>query len=120
MAMPFDGTTYGFGVAAGVGANREDLLDLISNIDPYDTPFVTSAPKVKANAVLHQWLTDTLPATSTAGLNEGDDFGVGTATTRPARLTNQCQIFRKDIIVSETQRAVDAAGFRDAFELVGV
>lgn len=26
--------TYVFGYAAGAGANREDLLDLITNIDP--------------------------------------------------------------------------------------
>lgn len=54
MAAPGDIGAYGYGIAAGVGANREDLLDLIANISPYDTPFVTSAPKVKANGVLHQ------------------------------------------------------------------
>jgi hypothetical protein len=101
---------------AGVGANREDLLDLISNISPYDTPFVTSAPKVKANGVLHQWLVDTLAATSTAGAIEGGNWALDT-TTRPSRLTNVTQIFRKDIAVSETQRSVNAAGFKDAYQL---
>lgn len=36
MAAPGDIGAYGYGIAAGVGANREDLLDLISNISPYD------------------------------------------------------------------------------------
>jgi hypothetical protein len=116
MAAPGDIGVYGYGITAGVGANREDLLDLISNISPYDTPFVTSAPKVKANGVLHQWLIDTLAATSTAGAIEGDNWTFST-TTRPSRLTNVTQIFRKDIAVSETQRAVNSAGFKDAYQL---
>jgi hypothetical protein len=63
----------------------------------------------------HEWLTDTLAATSTAGAIEGDDWSFNTATTRPVRRTNRTQIFRKDIAVSETQRAVNPAGFRDAY-----
>lgn len=110
---------YGFGFAAGAGANREDLLDLITNVDPWDTPWVTQAPKVRAEHVLHEWLTDTLAATSTAGEVEGADWnltdGAFTATTRPVRRNNQCQIFRKDIAVTETQRAVNPAGFKDAY-----
>jgi hypothetical protein len=73
---------------------------------------------VKANGVLHQWLVDTLAATSTAGAIEGDDFNyTAYTTTRPSRLVNYTQIFRKDIAVSETQRAVNSAGFRDAYQL---
>lgn len=110
---------YGFGFAAGAGANREDLLDLITNVDPWDTPWVTQAPKVRAEHVLHEWLTDTLAATSTAGEIEGADWnltdGAFTATTRPTRRNNQCQIFRKDIAATETQRAVNPAGFKDAY-----
>jgi hypothetical protein len=70
---------------------------------------------VRANHVSHEWLTDTLAATSTAGANEGDDWAFNTATTRPVRLSNVTQIFRKDIAASETQRAVNPAGFKDAY-----
>jgi len=115
MAAPGDIGVYGFGVTPGTLANREDLLDLITNVDPWDTPWVTQAPKVRANHVTHEWLTDTLAATSTAGAVEGDDWSYNTATTRPVRRTNYTQIFRKDIAVSETQRAVNPAGFRDAY-----
>ena len=116
MAAPGDIGAYGYGIAAGVGANREDLLDLISNISPFDTPFVTSAPKVRANGVLHQWLIDTLAATASAGSLEGDDWTFNTATTRPSRIVNYTMIFRKDIMVSETERAINAAGFKDAYQ----
>lgn len=76
---------------------------------------MTQAPKVRAFHVSHEWLTDTLAATSTAGAVEGDDWSFNTATTRPVRRTNRTQIFRKDIAVSETQRAVNPAGFRDGY-----
>lgn len=105
---------YKFGFLAGAGANREDLLDMITNVDPYDTPWVTQAPKTRASHVVHEWLTDTLAAASTAGAIEGDDYSY-TATTTPARVLNVTQIFRKDIGVSETQRAVNPAGFKDAY-----
>lgn len=115
MAAPGDIGVYGYGITPGTLANREDLLDLITNVDPWDTPWLTQAPKVRAFHVSHEWLTDTLAATSTAGAIEGDDWSFNTATTRPVRRTNRTQIFRKDIAVSETQRAVNPAGFRDAY-----
>lgn len=116
MAAPGDIGTYGFGLGTGTGANREDLLDLITNIDPWDTPFVTQAPKTRANGIVHQWLTETLAATSTAGAIEGDDWTFNTATTRPVRENNICMILRKDIMVSESQRSVNSAGFQDAYQ----
>ncbi len=115
MTAPGNFGVYGFGFLAGAGANREDLLDLITNVDPFDTPWVTQAPKVRAQHVVHEWLTDTLAATSTAGAIEGDDWTYSTATTRPTRRLNRTQIYRKDIAVSETQRAVNPAGFKDAY-----
>jgi hypothetical protein len=119
MAVPGNFGVYGFGFLAGAGANREDLLDLITNVDPYDTPWVTQAPKVRAQHVVHEWLTDTLAGTATAGEVEGADWNMTanafTATTRPVRVLNVTQIFRKDIGVSETQRAVNPAGFKDAY-----
>ena len=117
MAAPANVGTYFFGFAAGAGANREDLLDVITNIDPWDTPFVSQAPKVKANHVFHEWLKDTLPATSTAGAVEGDEYSFATygSTTTLTRVNNVCQIFRRDVAATETQRVVNPAGFKDAY-----
>lgn len=109
-------TTYDLGASSVAGsAIREDLLDLITNIDPWDTPFFSSAPKVQARSVLHEWLVDSLSATSTAGAIEGEDFSAATNVAR-TRLSNQTQIFRKDIAVSDTARAVNPAGVRDEYE----
>ncbi len=113
--MAFTSTTYlaGFG-PGGSSSNKEDVLDMIINIDPYDTPFTTSAPKTQARLTTHEWLNDTLEATSTAGAIEGADH-VGVSAAVRTRITNHTQIFRKDISVSRTQRVVLTAGRRDEY-----
>jgi len=105
---------YKFGLTPGVGVNREDLLDQITNVDPWDTPWVSQAPKVTAQHVYHQWPIDTLGSVDTSGAVEGADYSYDSTTT-PDRVFNVTQILRQDIGVSETQRAVNAAGFKDAY-----
>jgi hypothetical protein len=105
---------YKFGFLAGAGANREDLLDLITNVDPWDTPWVTQAPKVTASHVVHEWLTDSLGSTDSSGAIEGADWSYESTST-PARVLNQTMILRQDLGVAETQRAVNPAGFKDAY-----
>ena len=100
---------YKWGLAAGAGVNREDLLDQITNVDPWDTPWVTQAPKVSANHVYHEWLKDTLGTVDTSGAVEGADYAYETSTT-PTREFNITMILRKDIGVSETQRYLNPAG----------
>lgn len=112
----FNTVTYRFGFLAGAGANREDLLDLITNVDPWETPWVTQAPKTQAQHVVHYWLTDTLGSTvDTSGSIEGADYGFEDVNSAPIRVLNVTQILRQDIGVSETQRAVNPAGFKDAY-----
>lgn len=65
---------------------------------------------MRATHVSHDWLVDTLAATSTAGAIEGNDWVTAANFTQPTRLTNDTQIFRKDIAATETQRAVNPAG----------
>lgn len=105
---------YKQGVAPGVGVNKEDLLDQITNVDPWDTPWVSQAPKVTAKHVYHQWIIDTLGSVDTTGAVEGGDYNYDSSTT-PSRTFNVTQILRQDVGVSETQRAIDSAGFKDAY-----
>lgn len=107
-AYAFDGSDLKSGVA------REDLLEQITNISPYDTPFVSQAPKVGCRHIYHQWLTDTLSSQTLTGAVEGADWALDT-TTAPARSFNVTMILRKDIGLSESQRAVDTAGFADQY-----
>lgn len=111
--------TYTFGGTNSLitGVIKEDLLEQITNVDPWDTPWVSQAPKVGARHVYHQWLKDTLSSTiynSTAGAVEGADWSLD-SNTAPVREFNITMILSKNVGVSETQRAVDTAGFKDQY-----
>jgi len=105
MAQP----TNTFDTYDSVG-EREDLSDVIYSISPTDTPFISSAAKTKATAVLHEWQTDALAAAATDNaVIEGDEATVD-ALTATTRLSNSAQIMDKVITISGTQEAVDKAG----------
>jgi hypothetical protein len=91
-------------------ALREDLEDVIYNISPMDTYFLSNVERMKASATLHQWQIDTLAAASTANAAiEGDDFDP-TAVADTTRYKNYTQILRKEVVISGTLEAVDKAG----------
>jgi len=89
---------------------REDLTDIIYDISPTETPFMSSIGKTKATAVYHEWQTDSLAAATTANAAvEGAD--ATSATLAPTvRLGNYCQIIQKTVQVSGTLDAVNKAG----------
>jgi len=90
--------------------DREDLTDVIYNISPTDTPFMSSVGKTKATAVLHEWQTDSLAAADgTNAAVEGAD--ASSATLSPTtRVGNRTQISQKTIQISGTLESVDKAG----------
>ena len=105
MAQP----TNTFDTYDSVG-EREDLSDVIYSISPTDTPFLSSAAKTKATAVLHEWQTDALAAASTSNaVIEGDEATLD-AVTPTTRLSNSSQIMDKTVVITGTQEAVDKAG----------
>jgi hypothetical protein len=111
--------TFGGNVTAA-GAHKEDLLDQIVMIDPFDTPWVSQAPKTTCKHVYHQWLLDTLgdvPLSNAAYAVEGAEWSANAAgyLTVPTREFNVTSILREDIAATETMRAVDAAGFADVY-----
>jgi len=92
--------------------NREDLSDVIYDISPLETPFISNASQGNATGVYHEWQTDALEAAGTNRQIEGDDATANThvPTVRPG---NYCQISRKVVSVSRTQRTVNSAGRGD-------
>lgn len=89
---------------------REDLKDVIYRVDPTDTPFLTSAAKMTANATKVEWQTQALEAAvATNAKIEGDDAAAAAAVAT-VRLDNQTQISDKVAITSGTNQAVDSAG----------
>jgi len=93
---------------------REDLSDVISNIDPADTPLMSMIASAQARSTVHEWLVDNLEAVSTASSVEGAAFD-HSVTKKPVRLSNYTAIFRRDFEVTDTMRAVENAGMTDAF-----
>lgn len=83
--------------------NREDLRDVIFDVSPTATPFLSSCKKVKATSTLHEWQTDSLAAAADNKHIEGDDASPATAAAS-ARLTNQTQILKKHAVVTGTQQ----------------
>ena len=107
MASPVSGNAFQTFQAIG---RREDLEDVIYNIDPVETPFMTMAARGKATNTFHEWQTDALAsASATNAAIEGDDAANGTSTPT-VRLGNYTQISTKYAVVTDTQIAVDSAG----------
>lgn len=99
-------------------AIREDLQDVIYNIDPAETPFMTNVGVGSAKATQHEWQTDSLAAVSFNAALEGDD-PTAIAVSDTTRLTNHTQIMEKTVVISETDQAVEQAGLQDrlAYEM---
>jgi hypothetical protein len=100
--------TNAFLTTAAIGF-REDLIDVIYNTSPADTPFISMIDKVKADAVTHEWQRDVLTAPASNSVAEGADASY-TAITPTQRLSNQTQISRKTFSISDTQERIIKAG----------
>lgn len=109
-------STYDIGFfPSDTAIHHEDLTDVLTILDSFQTPFFSGAPKIRARDVVHSWPVDTLASPSTAGAPDGVDFN-GDVLTTPVRLFNGTQIFRRDVIVSDRERAANPAGIRDMYE----
>ena len=94
----------------------DDLEDVIYDISPTETPFLSMAPRMKATQTNHEWQTDSLAAASAVNaVIEGDDATTD-AQTATARVGNYTQISDKVILVTGTSRAVQSAGRGDELD----
>ena len=88
---------------------REDLSDIIYNISPMDTPFMSGAGKGSCSNTLFEWQKDELAPAAANQKLEGDN-PTSLAVVEPVKLTNQTQISEKAVQTSGTAEAVDWAG----------
>lgn len=95
-------------------ARKEDLLDIITNLDFKENQLMTGLGTSKADNIIHQWLTDTLKSPGQNAYVESVDASYP-ATTNPQRLLNYCQIVRNAVQVSDSERESDTAGFNDRY-----
>jgi hypothetical protein len=90
---------------------REELSNIIYNISPEDTPFMSNAGRGKISSVLFEFQQDSLAAPDAANQQlEGDDPATFDAVTATVRMTNYAQISRKTLSISGTEEVVDKAG----------
>ena len=104
MAIP----TNTFQTYSAVGV-REDLADIIYNISPTETPFISNVGKGSAKSTYHEWQIDSLAAAADNKAVEGDDASAG-AVTATTRVGNYTQIATKTISLSGSNQVTDAAG----------
>lgn len=103
----------------------EEIRDVIDDVSPWLTPFYTNAPKTSIENTHYEWHTDALSAASNpyaasflpaGGTNnawvDGEAF-TAIAIPPTVRLSNHCQIQRKDIMVTRRARRINKAGQRD-------
>jgi hypothetical protein len=88
---------------------REDLSDIIANIAPTETPFLTALKTGKADNTFPEWQTDTLATAAANAQLEGDE-ATFTASVPTQRLGNRTQISRKTVIVTGSNEETKKAG----------
>lgn len=91
---------------------REDLSNIITNIAPEETPYMSNIGRESVSNSLFEWQTDTLAAAAANKQLEGDDVSSFDAVVATVRLQNYAQISRKTIVLSATEEVVNKAGRR--------
>lgn len=90
--------------------NREDLSDAIYNIDPTDTPLMSTIGRRNVSNVKFDWQTENLPNADVANAQEEGFELTRTAGTATVRRSNVVQISKRDATVSGSQEKANAAG----------
>jgi hypothetical protein len=92
-------------------ANREELADFISVIEPEVTPVTSAISKGSTKSVFTEWLCDSLSPAKVNSTPEGHDSTTwfNKAEDR-ARLGNYINISKREFGVSDVQQMVDQAG----------
>ena len=90
-------------------ADREDLSNVIYNIDPTATPFMSAIGTKNVSNVVFDWQTENLPTPSGTGKLEGFELS-RSASQATVRESNVAMISSRDATVSGSQDASNAAG----------
>jgi hypothetical protein len=92
-------------------SDREDLSNIIYNISPMQTPFMSSIGKRSIKNVVFDWQTEVLANPVQTGELEGFELA-RSAATATTRVSNVAMISKRDATVTGSQDASDPAGKR--------
>lgn len=98
------------------GSRREDLLDIVGDVTPDDTPLMTMLKTSTASNTLHEWMEDYItPPTSVTFASEGA-AATYAALQQPQRRNNITNILTQTFRVSGTEKAVNPGNNQDAMD----
>jgi len=92
-------------------SDREDLSNIIYNISPMQTPFMSSIGKRSIKNVVFDWQTEVLATPVATGELEGFELS-RSASVATTRVSNVAMISKRDATVSGSQESSDPAGKR--------
>lgn len=96
-------------------ARREDLLDVIGDVSPDETPLMTLFGTSTVSNTLHEWLKFNVGRpTSVSSDIEGADTTFADLT-QPSRESNITHIIKQAVQVSRTERRVNVAAMGDPY-----
>lgn len=94
----------------GTGSVKEDLWDIISNVEPTEFQLQNGLGTVRVTSTLHEWLVDTLAAGNT-NVKRAEGFTPGyEEVTNTTRLTNYLQTIDASVKVTDRMKQVTTAG----------
>jgi len=98
-------------------SRKEDLLDVVTNVSPSQTPLLSGLPSgKKATQTLHEYTVDTFASAAANAQVESSAFAA-TDLSQPTRSNNVTQIFKKDIQVSGTEAVVDGVTNAKSYQI---
>jgi hypothetical protein len=96
-------------------SRREDLMDVLADVSPDETPLLTLFGTSTARGTLHEWLNYNISRPTTVSSDiEGADTTFGDLSA-PTRVTNKTHIIKQPIQVSRTERRMNVAAIGDPY-----
>lgn len=98
------------------GSRREDLLNLVGDVSPDDTPLATMLKTSVATNTLHEWMEDYITPPTSVTLSAEGAAATYTALTQPVRRNNITATITKTFRVSGTERAIKPGNGQDPMD----
>jgi hypothetical protein len=97
-------------------SRREDLLDIIGDVTPDDTPLATMLKSSTAKDTVHQWLEDYITPPSSVTFSAEGAQASYSGLTQPSRNINLTAILTETFRVSGTERSTNPGGGQDPLD----
>lgn len=105
MAKPYEDETLTFDVKG----MRESLSDIITDVSPKSTPFLSNITREPVSSTKFEWLTDALAAPAASYDPQGMEY-TPQKVGQPTKLDNYTQITSRTAAVSDTVEVTKRAG----------